>query len=696
MSRIELKRDIWEAAHIMRRDDGTNGINDYIEQISWMVFLKVFEDLENRFAAEHKLEGKKYNRIIPLGYSWSNWTKKNTREIIPFIDDDLMPFLGSLSDTPERETIASIFSEVKRNKMKSAANFKDVVDIINERDFNNADDSHILSQFYEDLLVKLGRESGIAGEFYTPRPIVRIMVKIVNPKLKTSQGKTVKILDPFCGSCGFLVEAYKQMMESKQITAKNYMELQRNVFHGFEKKSLPYLVGIMNCILHELLTPNVIRKNSLQDNILNFKLEDKFDYVFTNPPFGGKENKTIQENFPVKIQKTEFLGFQSAMKRLTDNGECAIVVPEPILWRTGKYLKVRKDLVENFNVHTIISLPAGVFANVTASGLGPKTNLVFFNKKGTTKEIWYYELTPPGGKSYSRVNTVQDNDLEDCFNKYKKREESKNSWIIKRNEINEDCDLTASNPNILLGFKTQNPQKLIPEIILKEKQINVNLDNINKILEETRDQSIFENWPFQTIDKCLMEDDKIQSGFACAKKNVVKEGIPHLRPYNIGIDGKLDFSIIANLPKNMVDTKTFSLKKGDIIFNNTNSKELVGKSAIVEKDIVCGFSNHLTRLRVNPDVVKPEWLLLALRMHWLSGLFLKKSRKWIGQAGVNSDTLLQIEIPVPDTDIQQKIIDDIEKSVLLEEKVRDLRHQIDDDIKILKPSILKYFILNKS
>jgi type I restriction enzyme M protein len=209
MIRKDLANDILLAAKIMRTDDGTNGINEYIEQMSWMFFLKVFEDLENRFEAEHRLAGKEYVRLIPDEYTWSKWTRKSTGEIIEFIDKNLFPFLGSLSGSPERNTIGIVFSEVKGNKMVSASNLKDVIDIINEIDFNNPEDSHILSQLYEELLLKLGRESGYAGEFYMPRPVVRLMVRMVNPKFSPGNEHNVRILDPFCGSCGFLIESYK-------------------------------------------------------------------------------------------------------------------------------------------------------------------------------------------------------------------------------------------------------------------------------------------------------------------------------------------------------------------------------------------------------------------------------------------------------------------------------------------------------
>jgi type I restriction enzyme M protein len=484
MSRRELSNEVWRAADIMRRDDGTNSINEYIEQISWMFFLKVFEDLEKRFEDMAYLDGKKHQRIISKKYSWSEWTKKDTKDIIQYIDNELFPFLGELSGTPEKNTIGLIFSEVRRNKMKSASNLKDVIDIINKINFNKESDSHILSIFYEDLLVKLGKESGIAGEFYTPRPMVKLMVKIINPKLNPKNKQNTRILDPFCGSCGFLIESFKQIMASGQIQTKDILILQRSVFHGYEKKSLPYLVGLMNCILHELITPNIFRRNSLTDNIMKFGPDDKFDYVLTNPPFGGTENKQIQQNFPVKVQTTELLALQQIMRRLKQNGKCAMVVPDGILFRGDSFKKVKKELLENYNLHTIISIPSGGFANVTSTGQGPKTSLIFFDKTSETKQIWYYELVPPGGKKYTKNNPIKDEELEDCYKKWKNNSISKNSWIVDMEEImKRDYDLSARNPNIKKYTKFDDPIKQIDEILKITDDVNSELNDLKKMIQ---------------------------------------------------------------------------------------------------------------------------------------------------------------------------------------------------------------------
>jgi len=487
MNRKEIFNKLWHAADIMRRDDGTNGINEYIEQISWMFFLKVFEDLEKRFESSAQLEGKKYSRIISKEYSWSKWTTIDTKKIIDYIDIELFPYLGKLSGTLEKNTIGIIFQEVKRNKMKSPSNLKDVLDIIKTIDFNNEEDSHVMSIFYEELLIKLGKESGIAGEFYTPRPIVKLMIKIIDPKLNKRTKDDTRILDPFCGSCGFLVESFRHIIEEGSINTKSLSLLQSSVFHGYEKKSLPFLVGLMNCILHELITPNIVRKNSLNDHILKFGPEEKFDYVLTNPPFGGTENKQIQQNFPVKVAATELLALQQVMKRLKPNGKCGMVVPDGLLASTDSesFVNVKKELLENYRLHTIISLPSGVFANVTASGQGPKASVIFFEKNGITEDIWYYEVQPSKGKKFTKKNSIVNDDLVDCYNMYKTKKQNHNSWIVKKQDIiDNNYDLSAWNPNKKTEYDVIDPFILMDEYLELSLDIQKNIKSVKKTLSD--------------------------------------------------------------------------------------------------------------------------------------------------------------------------------------------------------------------
>jgi type I restriction enzyme M protein len=479
VNRRDLANDVWRACDIMRRDDGTTGVLEYMEQLSWLIFLKVFEDIENRLEDEAKFSGREYQPIIEPKYRWSSWARKDWRgdELIRFIDDDLFPYLRSLRGTPEKEKISMIFNEIAGNRMKSPYNLKDVISLIDGIDFNDAEDSHVLSQVYEDLLLRLGKEGGIAGEFYTPRPIVRLMVKIVDPKI----GET--IFDPFCGSCGFLAESYKHMIGSRNITVEEYEKLQKDTFHAQEKKPFPYLIGVMNCILHGLLTPNVVRKNTLEDNIRNIPEARRHNVILTNPPFGGKEGRQIQQNFPVQSQATELLALQYVMKSLKQNGRCGIVVPEGVLFRGDAFAQVKKELLENFNLHTIVSLPSGVFANVTSSGQGPKTNLLFFDRTGPTKEIWYYEHVPQGDKKYTKANPITDDDLKDCYEKWKKREISEYSWVVPVEEIvKRGYDLTAKNPNKKEEAEYKSPRELITSILEKEKMILEIADEIQSLL----------------------------------------------------------------------------------------------------------------------------------------------------------------------------------------------------------------------
>ena len=227
-----------------------------------------------------------------------------------------------------------------------------------------------------------------------------------------------------------------------------------------------------------------MRKNSPGENITNFGLDDKFDYVLTNPPFGGTEKKQIQQNFPVRAQPTELLALQQIMKRVKNNGKCGVVVPEGLLSRGDSFAKVKQDLLENYNVHTIISLPAGVFANVTASGQGPKTNLMFFDKTVPTKEIWYYELLPPNGKKYSKARSIRDDDLVDCFEKWKKRTVSENSWIVGVNDIvKRNYDMTARKPEQKMEFNYQDPIDIISETSKLDHEIQTDLEELKNMMK---------------------------------------------------------------------------------------------------------------------------------------------------------------------------------------------------------------------
>ncbi|XRP97639.1 HsdM family class I SAM-dependent methyltransferase [Methanocaldococcus sp. 16A] len=379
-----------------------------------------------------------------------------------------------MSGTPEREKVAQIFMEISGNKMKSPYNLLDVIEKIDKIDPRNFEDTQVLSQLYEELLFNMGSEAGWSGEFYTPRPVIRFIVKIIKPKIGE------KIFDPFGGSAGFLVEAYKYIKNElgDKITVQEEEILQRETFYGHEKKPLPYLLGTMNMILHGILTPNYYRRNSLMEDVHNVPEHEKYDIIMTNPPFGGKENKIVQNNFPYPVQATEALALQYIMRKLKDGGRAAVILPEgQIMFGGGKFKEIRKELLEKFNVYAIISLPQGVFSSM---GAGVKTNIVFFEKTGQpTKEIWYYELE---GK-FTKKNRIKDKHFEDALKKFKNREISENSWIVSIEEIKKrDYDLTPKNPNKKEEIEYREPEEILKEIEEVDLKIGEIIKEIKSML----------------------------------------------------------------------------------------------------------------------------------------------------------------------------------------------------------------------
>ena len=474
MDRQTLSNKIWQCCNIMRRDKLVP--LQYVEQLSWLLFLKLFNDLEK----QQELLKSKYQPIFDAKYQWYNWAGKKTgEELKEFIERDLIPYLAGLSGTPQKAKIASIFQEVK-NHMRSGYNLAEVVEILDGMDFSKPEDSHILSIAYEDLLMTTaGQKGGGAGEFYTPRPIIRFMINIIQPEIGD------KILDPFCGSAGFLVESYKYLRE-KEETLKKHKTLQEKTFYGQEVKPLPYLIAIMNSMLHGIESPNIVLKNTFEEDLRLIPEDRKFEIILTNPPFGGEEEKRLLANLPFKTSDTELAGLYYCTRKLKAKGRCVIVQPEGVLFRTGgAYKQVKKELLANNNLHTIISLPSGVFACVSPKGgSGPKTNLLFFEKGIPTKEIWYYELTPPNGKNYTRNNPIKDEDLEDAYKKYQEREISENSWIIKVEDIiKRDYDLSAKNPNRVKLTTYRSPDKIVDGVLKEEEEIAIIIKEIKKSLK---------------------------------------------------------------------------------------------------------------------------------------------------------------------------------------------------------------------
>lgn len=492
MSRETLNTQFWKACNILRQDDNTNSLLDYVEQISWLLFLKCLEELEHHRRDEAEFDGKRYQTIVTNKYHWSAWTdpqKRLTgRDLLKFLTDELFPYLRELKGRQEADVIRALFAETPSKLLKDGGILRDAIDAIQEIRFDSADDVHTLSHLYESMLAKLGREGGMGGEFYTPRPIIEFTVELVDPQ----PGETV--YDPAQGSAGFLVEAYKHMRIKlgNRILTRDEARLQNETFYGQEKKPLPFLLGCMNMILHGVFSNNLRRRNTLADDVRKFTEKDRYNVVLTNPPFGGTEHASVTANFRYPSKSTSITFLQHIMAKVKRGGRVGMVIDEGVLFKTneGAYVQTKKELLEHFNLHSIVSLPTGVFANAVATGTGPKTNLIFFNREVDTvgnpigtKEIWYYEVEAVGFSLTKTQRPISENDLPDCLTKARKRETSDRSWIVPVEQIvARNYDLSATNPNAVNAIKHRSSTAIAAAIATKQTRILEIIEEVQELL----------------------------------------------------------------------------------------------------------------------------------------------------------------------------------------------------------------------
>jgi len=493
-----LENKINRITDILRRDDGISGAMMYTEQISWILFLKFLSDLEDSKADEALLNGQSYTYIIDDKFKWSNWAcpkkdgkldvinAKSGDDLLDFVngtkeEDGLFDYLKgfkSITEDPKsiKYKIGAIF-EFLDNRIANGHTLREVLDIIDGMDFHNQADLFQLSLVYEKLLKDMGSDGGNSGEFYTPRPLIKVIADVVNPQV----GQTV--YDPAVGSCGFLIEAYNHMRytnveknEQRELSTEQLKFLNEDTFFGNEKTPLSYVMGVMNMILHGIESPNIAKANTLTKDIRGLEEKDRFDCILANPPFGGKENDSIQQNFPIKSNATELLFLQHMMNYLKLGGKCGVVIPEGVLFQGNKAFKsVKEELLERFNVHTIISLPAGVFLPYS----NVKTNVVFFDRNGSTTDIFYYELNTPykltGNKS------IKYEHFKEFLDVWEDRTLTDNSWIVNINDIKE-FDISAKNLNNVEVIEHKSPIELVENIKGNNEEINALMDEIKSIL----------------------------------------------------------------------------------------------------------------------------------------------------------------------------------------------------------------------
>jgi type I restriction enzyme M protein len=461
----KLAAVIKSARDAMRKDAGLNGDLDRIPQLAWLLFLKAFDGLEqNREVTEAD-----FRPAIRAPYRWRDWAADlngpTGEALFSFVNGKLLPHLRGLTGTgshDSRDVLAAVFKETN-NRMLSGYLLRDVVNKVNEINFASSDDIHTMAHLYESMLREMRDAAGDSGEFYTPRAVIRFVVQQVDPKL----GEV--ILDPACGTGGFLVEALEHL--TPQVATSPQRRMLHANLRGIEKKPLPYLLGMMNLLLHEVGQPNITRGNALARPITQISRGERVDVIVTNPPFGGEEEKSIQSNFPAdkKTSETAWLFLQLVIRQLKDGGRCGIVVPNGLLFGGGVGARIKKQLLADCNLHTVVRLPDGVFAPYTII----PSNLLFFSKTGATKEVWFYELPPPDGrKKYSKTKPMRFEEFAGCQAWWNDREENERAWRVPIADLEANgYNLDLRNPSRPDDLTHRRSTELLTELIEIEHEI---------------------------------------------------------------------------------------------------------------------------------------------------------------------------------------------------------------------------------
>ena len=470
----------------LRAEEGIANELDYVEQISWVLFLKYLHDLEADRSDQAALEGKNYTPIIDGDFTWDQWAapKKNGAfdhnvaligdDLIAFVDQKLFPYLGGFRQSatgPQtiNYKIGEVFTEL-RNKFRSGYILRDVLELVDGLSFNTQAERHELSQLYETRIRRMGNAGRNGGEYYTPRPLIRAMIAVTDPKV----GETV--YDGAVGSAGFLCEAYDHMRRD-DLSASNYETLQKRTFYGQEKKSLAYIIGIMNMVLHGIEAPNIVHTNSLNENVMDIQEKDRHDVILANPPFGGGERREVQQNFPIRTGETAYLFLQHFLRKLRAGGRAAVVIKNTFLSNTDNAsVALRKEILDSCTLHTILDLPGGTF-----QGAGVKTVVLFFEKGAPTRDIWFYQLDP--GRSMGKTNPLNDDDMAEFVELQNSFAEGPKSWRISRADLDaETFDLSVKNPNAPAAAALRSPEDIIAEMLARDAETAAILESVRGML----------------------------------------------------------------------------------------------------------------------------------------------------------------------------------------------------------------------
>jgi type I restriction enzyme M protein len=473
---------------VLWKEAGCTTELDYTEQTSWLLFLKYLDALEQDKATAAALDRKKYNFILDAPYRWESWAAPKGGDgkidhnramtgddLRDFVNGKLFPYLHGFTQRASGPNtieykIGQIFGEIK-NKISSGYNLREIVDHIDELRFRSQAEKHELSHLYEAKIRNMGNAGRNGGEYYTPRPLIRAIVQVVQPKIGE------RIYDGAVGSAGFLCESFDYLKSKGNLTTKDRETLQTRTFYGKEKKSLAYVIAIMNMILHGIETPNIVHTNTLTENLADIQEKDRYDIVLANPPFGGKERKEVQQNFPIRTGETASLFLQHFIKILKAGGRGGIVIKNTFLSNTDNAsVSLRKLLLESCNLHSVLDCPGGTF-----QGAGVKTVVLFFEKGAPTRKVWFYQLDP--GRNMGKTNSLNDADLAEFIALQKTFADSPKSWNVDAKSIDQRTfDLSVKNPNGGEKIMHRSPEEIMEEIAALDAKSTEVLGNIKALL----------------------------------------------------------------------------------------------------------------------------------------------------------------------------------------------------------------------
>ena len=665
--------------NILRNEAGCSTELDYIEQTSWLLFLKYLDDLEQEQTMNALLSGKTYKPIITGYMRWSQWAAPKKADGSPdtvnamtgpdltqFVDGKLFPTLREFQKTASSAKtleykIGEIFAEL-RNKITSGYNLREVINLIDQLHFQTAEDKHEMTLLYESKIAKMGNAGRNGGEYYTPRPLIRTIVRVVDPQI----GETV--YDPACGSAGFLCEAFAYMNQKVKSTADN-KTLQEDTFFGKEKKPLPYIIATMNMIFHGVAAPNIIRGNTLAENLSQIQEKDRKNVILANPPFGGSERGEVKQNFDINTSETAYMFMQHFIKMLKTGGRAGIVIKNTFL-SNGDASALRQLLLQQCNLHTILDLPSGVF-----QGAGVKTVVLFFDKGTPTKKIWYYQLNP--GRNLGKTNALNEGDLADFLALQKTKADSENSWSIDVSSLGKDYDLSVKNPNKVEEVDERTSAEIVASLLELQEESQSLLNEIKDArklfhVELTECMKPQEGWE----ERKLGEVCEVISGQSPEGKyyNTDGQGTPFYQ-------GKKEFSFkYIGEPTMWTTAETKIATKGDLLMS---VRAPVGDVNFATQRLCIG--RGLAAIRTKEEIDK-EYLFYYL----VGKKSCIKGKEGVGFASINRKEIMDIGIQYPeDLSAQHSIVSHLDSLSSTIRKLEELQQKTLAECDALKQAMLR-------